>query len=82
MNRSSTPTKIKLSHQGEIKLVSGWGTTLPKNQMKVINLTKKQTRSVVLIVKKSANIHPGARLSYSFTAGKKAHIIQTDANKK
>jgi hypothetical protein len=25
---SSTPTKIKLSHQGEIKLVSSWGTTL------------------------------------------------------
>ena len=40
---SSTPTKIKLSHQGEIKLVSDWGTTLPhKENMIEINFAKKQ----------------------------------------
>ena len=36
---------MKLSHQGEIKLVSDWGTTfLPKEQRKVINFTKFQAR--------------------------------------
>jgi hypothetical protein len=36
----STPTKIKLSHQGEIKLVLGWGTTPPERRMKVINVAE------------------------------------------
>lgn len=37
--------EIKHSYQGEIKLVLDWGTTSPpKEQMRVINLTKFQEK--------------------------------------
>lgn len=81
---SSTPTRIKLSHQGEIKLVSDWGTTLfQEEQMKVINLAKKQTKSAVLTVKISRLSKHYLMLQFhGEKENKENHIIQMNADKK